>query len=234
VATEANPDAQTSPDEGELNDGVPDPDGDSTSPDPLAAPPSASEVGGGIPGLGGPHVGVPGTRSGPPDRSPAPTRAPKREFDPDQGSRAVADKMREKDKKLGLDFPGRGPIRIAFTGATYSSGTPYEGSANFSVSVSPQGKVTNVTLLSYTGGSGSAWDTVRAQAKAQLASAKLPMQSAYAKGANVGVLVKSSKKSPSGGDGVKRDGASLNFDVADIGSRATRYVSVFVNAQPVR
>jgi hypothetical protein len=209
--------------------------------DEYARPPSYGDIHGrpgmpGIPGLPGegPPTWAPGVLApiGPYDRAPAPTKAPKRKYDKDAATRVVQDGLREKDRKLGLDFPGRGPIRNAFLGAVYSAGVPHVSSASFSLSVSPSGKVTNVSLLGFSGGSASSWKLVQSTAKGSLASVKLVMRSAFAKGANVGVSVRSLQKTPGGGTG--REGATFSFDVADIGAKEQRVVTAFVNPQPVK
>ncbi len=162
----------------------------------------------------------------------APTRTKRRKYDPDAATKAVADGVRKKDRKLGLDFPGRGPIRSAFVGATYSSDAPYECRAVFGVSVNGKGKVTAVKYVTHTGGTAGTWQRVAKAAHAQLKSAKLIMKSAFKKGASVTVIVTSKKKTPGGG--TSRDGATIKFDVTDIGARATRLVSASVSPTPVK
>ena len=140
--------------------------------------------------------------------------------------------MRKQERKLGLDFPGRGPIRSAFVSAVYSGGVPHVSSANFALSVSPEGKVTAVSLLGFTGGSASSWRKVKQAAEAQLKSATLVMKSAFKKGANVGVIVRSNKRTPGGG--TNREGATFSFDVTDIGAKDVRVVSAIVSPSPVK
>lgn len=176
--------------------------------------------------------GAPGVFTDGGEGPAAPTQTKKRKYDPDAATKAVADGVREKDKKLGLDFPGRGPIRSAFVSATYSSDAPYECQAMFGVSVDSKGTVTNVSYVSHTGGTAGTWKKVAASAHAQLKSAKLVMKSAFKKGATVSVVVVSKKKTPGGG--TSRDGATINFDVADIGAKATRIVSAAVAPSPVK
>jgi hypothetical protein len=163
---------------------------------------------------------------------PAPTTAPERKYDREAATAVLQDGVREKQRKLGLDFPGRGPIRTAFVSAVYSSDAPYVCSANFAVSVDKGGKITAVSLLGYTGGSAATWSTVLSLAKGSLKSATLPMKSAFAKGANVGVTVRSIQRTPAGG--TSRDGLKINFDPSDIGAKATRMVTASVNPQPVK
>ena len=176
--------------------------------------------------------GAPGIFTDGPDGPAAPTRTKPRKYDPDAATKAVADGVRAKDRKLGLDFPGRGPIRSAFVGATYGSDAPYDSSAVFGVSVDPKGNVTAVQYMSHTGGTAGTWTGVAKSAHAQLKSAKLVMKSAFKKGAVVSVIVTSKKKTPGGG--TSRDGATINFDVADIGAKATRIVSASVVPSPIQ
>lgn len=235
----ASPDDQRAPyDPGEV---VTAPEGAEGVNDEYARPPTMGEMSAmpGVPGI----PGMPGDGSwtwtpgalppvAPIDGSAAPTQTPRRTYDKDAATRVVQDGIRAKESKLGLDFPGRGPIRSAFVSAVYSGGVPYLSSANFALSVSPGGKVTAVSLLGFSGGSASDWRRVKQSAHAQLKSTKLVMKSAFSKGANVSVSVKSSKKTPGGG--TKREGATFSFDVTDIGAKETRVVTAFVNPQPVR
>ena len=201
-------------------------------------PPSADDLYGtrpipGLPGSNPAWRSVPGVL---PDSTstalPAPTKAPERQYDRQAATKVIQDGIRAKERKLGLDFPGRGVISGAFTGAVYSSDAPYTCSASFAVAVSPKGTVTNVALLGFSGGDSATWKAVTKIAKGSLKSAKLPMKSAFAKGATVGVTVRSSVRTPSGG--ANRDGAKINFDVTDIGAKATRHVTAFVNPQPIK
>ena len=235
----AEPEPETTPyDPGEV---ITAPDGAEGVEDEYMRPPTMSELSGlpgvpGIPGMpgDGPWAPVPGALPpvGPIHDDPAPTKAPKRTFDEQAANRAVQDGMRKKERKLGLDFPGRGPIRAAFVSAVYSGGVPHVSSANFALSVSPAGKVTAVSLLGFTGGSASSWRKVKQAAEAQLKSVTLVMKSAFKKGANVGVIVRSSKRTPGGG--TNREGATFSFDVTDIGAKEIRVVSAIVSPSPVK
>ena len=162
---------------------------------------------------------------------PAPTSAPRKTYDRGAATKVIQDSVRAKDRKLGLDFPGRGPIRAAFVSAVYGSDAPYDCSASFSLMVDRNGKVTTVTLGGYAGGDSSTWQAVLKSAKAQLAAATLPMKSAFAKGALVGVNVRSQLKMPGGG--TSRDGATISFDVTDLGAKETRVVTAAVSARPI-
>lgn len=207
---------------------------DGADPDPFGAPPSLADVNGAGNGMGSYDLPSPIVPDGNGKLSPAaPTKAPKRKYDPEKGTKFVKDGVREGDKKLGLDFPGRGIIRNAFVAAVYSSDAPYTCTANFSVTVSPKGKVTDVSLVGYNGGAASTWAAVRKSAKAQLAAASLVMKSGYSKGAIVGVVVRSEERATSNSGGISRDGAGAKFDISEIGSRRTRYVSAGVNPQPL-
>lgn len=235
----ADPDAQQPPyDPGEVMTAA---EGAEGVEDEYMRPPTMGELSGmpgvpGIPGMpgDGPWAPVPGALPpiGPIHDDPAPTKAPKRTYDKEAANRAVQDGMRKQESKLGLDFPGRGPIRAAFVSAVYSGGVPHVSSANFALSVSPAGKVTAVSLLGFTGGSASSWRKVKQAAEAQLKSATLVMKSAFKKGANVGVIVRSSKRTPGGG--TNREGATFSFDVTDIGAKDIRVVSAIVSPSPVK
>jgi hypothetical protein len=164
--------------------------------------------------------------------SPAPRKTKKRKYDRDAPTAAVQDEIRKKDAKLGLDFPGRGPIRSAFVSATYSSDSPYDASAVFALSVNPEGKVTSVSYVNHSGGKTSTWKRVGRVAHKQLKGVKLVMKSAFAKGAAVTVIITSKKKTPGGG--TSRDGATIHFDTSDIGAKETRVVSAAVAPVPIK
>jgi hypothetical protein len=221
-------------------DAVQPPDEDNSFPtspdrqdDPFNRPPSRRDVDGiGIPGIGDGTAYLP-DNGGARDRPGAPTKAPARTFDPESGTKAVQDEMRKKDSKLGLDFPGRGPIRAAFVGAVYSSGAPDVCNAVFSLSVSPSGKVTDVSLGAFTGGDPQIWAAVRKIAKAELAGVTLVMRGAFSKGANVSVMVKSERKSVSGSGSGWNGGTGADFDITEIGTKDVRSVVAIINPQPV-
>jgi hypothetical protein len=233
----ANPPVDPPPnDAGDILDANPDAPG--TVNDEYTRPPSAGDIWGppGVPGLGPGHEvwrdyagAIPDTPS---TALPAPTAAPERTYDRQAATKVLQDGIRAKDRKLGLDFPGRGVIRSAFVGAVYSSDAPYVSSANFSLSVDKGGKVTNVSLLGFSGGSAGTWKTVQNTAKGSLSGARLPMKSAFAKGAVIGVTVRSIVRTPTGG--TKREGLKISFDPSDIGAKATRMVSAHVNPQPIK
>ena len=200
-------------------------------------PPTAEELYGppGRPGIGpgGEVWRQPGVIPDAPSTAlPAPTKAPERQYDRQAATKVLQDGVRSKDRKLGLDFPGRGPIRSAFVSAVYSSDAPYTCSAGFSLTVNRSGKVTDVTLIGFSGGSAATWKTVTKTARGALAGATLPMKSGFAKGAVVGVKVSSQVRTPAGG--TSREGLTINFDPSDIGAKATRLVSAFVNPQPIQ
>jgi hypothetical protein len=115
--------------------------------------------------------------------------------------------------------------------ATYSSDAPYECQAVFALSVSPAGKVTAVSYVSHSGGTAGTWKSVGKAAQGALKGAKLVMKSAFSKGAAVTVVITSKKKTPGGG--TSRDGTTINFDVADVGAKATRVVGASVSAVPI-
>ena len=200
-------------------------------PDVYGRAPTAAEVG----GPGGPGAGPLWTRPGMvPGESgagrAAPTRTPQRTHDPHAGTKALKAAMRKKDSKLGLDLPAASAIAAVIRGAVRASETPYECTASLTVTLSGGGKVTAVSLNSFSGGSPGAWQNVRKLVLAQLKGSSFPMKSAYAKGAIIGFGITSAKKSPGGGTG--RSGLTLKFDVTDIGAHATRSVKVGWSSRP--
>jgi hypothetical protein len=208
---------------------------DSTADD-YGRPPTREEMDGlaGVPGFGGRQAWqYPG--GVPPDdaRSPgAPTKTPRRTFDPDRGTKILDSGVRAKDSRLGLDFPGGSVIKSAIADSVRASDAPYVSSGSFAVSVNPQGRVTKVTLVSFSGGESSVWQAIAKSAQARLAGRTLPMKSSFAKGAMVAVQVRSDQKRPGGG--TSRDGATFSFDVTDIDSRPVRVVTSSASATPVK
>ncbi len=200
-------------------------------PDPFHTPPSMYEV----PGANGPgQFGMlpPGVL--PPDHSgptAAPTKTSKRTYDHDAARRAVDKGMRSKDAQLGLDFPAASAIAAVLRESVRASDAPYECSGSFSVTVSAAGKVTAVGLGGFSGGDSGTWQSIRKSALAQLSSRVFEMKSSFAKGAMVGVSIKSEQKMPGGGVG--RQGATFSFDVADVGAKPIRVVSMSFSAKPI-
>jgi hypothetical protein len=191
------------------------------------------------PGVGqnGPIYNDPSLFEMPQTGPAAPKKAPKgRKVDRNVANRVLKDKLREEDKKLGLDFPAGGTIASIFKAAVQGSDTPAEASASFAVALGPGGKVKSVTFLSASAGNESQWKAIAASVKGALASQKLAMNGDYAKGANVSVRVLSKMTMPSGA----KPGAGLElsltqkFDVADIGARPVRVVSASASATPVQ
>jgi hypothetical protein len=73
---------------------------------------------------------------------------------------------------------------------------------------------------------------VRSDAKAQLAGRTFMLKSAFKKGATLSVNVSARMTTPTGG-GTTRDGATVSFDVTNIGAKPRRSVVVAVAAIPV-
>ncbi len=203
-----------------------------TAIDPMSRPPSQYEVGGpglGVPGLGGlPFGTLPPEATG---RNPAPTETNRRTHEPEAARRAIDRGMRVKDAQLGLDFPGASAIGAVLRDAVRGSDAPFDCQGSFSVTVNPAGRVTAVSLGSFTGGDPGTWQSIRKQALAQLKSRVFEMKSSFARGAMVGVTIRSEHKMPGGG--VSRQGASFSFDVADVGAKPVRVVSMSFSARPV-
>ncbi|MBM4358619.1 MAG: hypothetical protein FJ096_10985 [Deltaproteobacteria bacterium] len=200
--------------------------------DPMGRPPSQYEVGGpglGLPGLGSLPLGaLPSDARG---RNPAPTETLRRTHEPEAARRAIDRGMRVKDAQLGLDFPGASAIGAVLRDAVRGSDAPFECQGSFSVAVSPDGRVTSVNLGGFRGGDPGTWQIIRKQALAQLKSRVFEMKSSFARGALVGVTIRSEHKMPGGG--VSRQGASFSFDVADVGAKPVRVVSMSFSARPV-
>jgi hypothetical protein len=212
-----------------------------TTPDPGGAdeygrPPSRSDIDRlpGIPGLNGtqawqyPGGILPDERGG----RAAPTRAPKRQYDPQRATKVLEAGQRAQDSKLGLHFPGGPVIADAIKSAVRASDAPFVSGGQFVVSVNAQGKVTKVQLVGHKGGGSSTWQAIRKSAQAALAGRTLPLKSSFAKGAMVSVVVSSDQKMPGGG--TSRQGTTFNFDVTDIDARPVRVVTASWHAQPIK
>lgn len=210
-------------------DRFPSPDGPPSG-DPMGRPPSLYEVGG--PGTGGlgtlPFGVLPTDRSG---RNPAPTETHKRTYEVDAAQRSIDRGLRVKDAQLGLDFPAASAIAAVLREAVRAGETPFECQGSFTVTVSASGRVTAISLGGYAGGDPATWQIVRKHALAQLSSRVFEMKSSFSRGALVGVTVRSEQKMPGGGVG--RQGASLSFDVADVGAKPMRVVSMSFTARPL-
>lgn len=214
-----------------------DPTTDPGLPSEYYAPPSRGELDGHSgrpPGLGGGRLWqrYPGALPDEPlQMLPAPTQTPRRTVDRQRATKILRDGVRAQDRKLGLDFPGASAIASVIRSAVRASDAPFDCTGSFAVTVNAQGRVTQVGLNGYTGGSASTWQAVQKAVKAQLAGRAFPLKSTFAKGAMVSVTVRSQVKMPGGGTG--RNGATLSFDVTDVNARPTRVVSVGFSARPV-
>lgn len=167
----------------------------------------------------------------------APTQTPKtKKVDRDKANVVIKDELRKKDKELGLDLPAAGTIASLIKSAMQASDAPGDARATFVVSLGPGGKVNSVQAVSFAGGSKSTYDGIAASVKAALASQKLTLTGDYAKGATVSVAAVSKMRMPSG---AKTDaGIELSltqtFDVADIGAKPVRVVTVSFSSSPVK
>ena len=198
----------------------------------MSRPPSQYEVGGpgmGVPGLSGLPIGaVPPDRV---DRNPAPTETQKRHYEVETVRRSIDKGIRVKDAQLGLDFPAASAIAAVLRDTVRSSDAPFDCQGSFSVTVSPSGKVTALGLGGFAGGDPATWQSSRKRALAQLSSRVFEMKSSFARGALVGVTIRSEHKMPGGG--LSRQGASFSFDVADVGAKPVRVVSMSFSAKPI-
>jgi len=200
-----------------------------------APPPALGRTG--MPGLGEPgNPGVwawPGVMPSGPDNADeaAPTRAPARQFDEDQGTKAMKRAMRHKDKTLGIDRPWAASIASVIVAAVRASDTPHESRGSFSVRLGASGAVEGVSLIASTGGPASIWQGVAASAAGQLKGRSYALSSNYAKGAVVVVTAVSAVKMPGGG--TSRSGATVSFDVSDVGARPMRVVSRSISVHAI-
>lgn len=212
----------------------------STEPGPseYSMPPSRAEIDGPgsalPPGVGGPELWrrYPGAIPSPDRGLPAPTTTPRRKHDPERATRLIQDGQRSHDRALGLDFPGGATVKRVVQNAVLGSEVPFPSGAAFSIAVNKQGRVTAVNLTGHSGGTSADWGAVRKNVMAQLASTTFALKSSFAKGATLSVNVNAAMKTVGGG--TSRDGATVSFDVTDIGARPKRYVAVTVAAVPVR
>lgn len=181
----------------------------------------------GLPGLGpgGPIYLNPGVLA-PMAAAPAPTAGEKRVVDPGIASKVISDALKDKDKKLGLDLPAAGTIASIVADVVRSSSTPNDSRGTIEVRLGPKGQVLGVRVVSSTGGAADVWAGVASSISSRLSGKGLMMTEQYAKGATVYVEVSSKMGLPSGTkDRIKREGAGATYDIADLGSHATRKVS---------
>jgi hypothetical protein len=139
--------------------------------------------------------------------------------------------IQAKDRTLGLDLPAAAAIAAVVGGAVRAAETPPECVARVAVALGGDGRLQNVSLLSYSGGGSGAWQQVVRSVRAQLAARTFSMKSVFSKGAIVTVTVRSRMRMPSGNGG--REGLGLTFDPSNIGSRPKRLVTTGVNVQAV-
>ncbi len=201
-------------------------------PDPMHTPPSWHEVGGpGEPGSVGLPPGVlPPDQA---DRGAAPTKTSKRHYDKDAARASIDKGIRRKDQQLGLDFPAASAIASVLRDGVRASDAPDECQGSFAVTVSPSGKVTAISVGSFSGGDATSWNMAKKYALAQLSSRIFEMRSSFAKGAMVGVTVVSRREMPGGGPGISRQGAGLGFDETAIAAKPIRKVSYSFSAKPI-
>lgn len=217
-----------------------DPIADPAAPGDFSAPPNVFDA---PPPFGTPYVpGAPGSPAiwaqpgivaMSPDTSGgrAPTQAPRREFDEEQGTKAVARAMRAKDKRSTIDRPWASAIGSIVVGAVRASDAPHESRGTFTVSISGGGVVQSVRLVAKSGGPADIWKGVEANIAASLKSRTFAMGSNFSKGAVVTVTAISAVKMPGGGVG--REGTTLSFDVSDIGAKPTRVVSRSISVHAI-
>jgi hypothetical protein len=161
--------------------------------------------------------------------------------DPKLAGRLIADAVREKDRKLGLDLPGAGTILSIVKDAVRGSNTPEFAKATFEVRIAPGGRVKSVKVLSSSAGVLGDWNAVASTVSGRLASNNFPLPESFAAGAIVTVNVISQLQMPDGsvsgrpsvGGGAGNSiGGSMTFDTANIGARPKRHVGGSVSARP--
>jgi hypothetical protein len=130
-----------------------------------------------------------------PDVSPRPLvpRAPG-----DIGGQLLRDDLRKHDHELGLDTPAGGAVVTAVETAVRSSQTPGDAKSNFDVRIDAAGRVSGVTVVSYTAGDAAAWAGVVSAVSGALSGKALPVRGAGAKGAVIHVAVESKVVYPAG------------------------------------
>ncbi len=209
-----------------------DPDPGST-PDPNEWGPSDAE---GIPGIDRPIWEDPSLLALDSRGAPAETKAPKgKQVTAASVNKALKAELLKNDKKLGLGLPAAGTVASIFKAAVESSDAPGNATASYTVALGPGGKVKSIKFNSASAGNSSTWEGIARTVKGALASQKLNLSGDWARGAVIAIAVTSKIKMPSGSE----VGAGLEFsleqkfDVADIGARPTRVVSVGADASPV-
>jgi hypothetical protein len=194
------------------------------------APPSGPDV----PGLNGrPVWQTPGVLPGVASAAPAPTTTPsERRIDRDTATKVLGTLLNEKNHATGVDLPGAGTIAERVKEAVWGSDVPAVSRCSFQVRLSPAGKVIGVSAMGWTAGSPEIWQRVAALATAKFAGFALAMNGAFATGAIVTVRVVSALTLPAGGNGPSRSGASLSFDLTDIGAKPHRTISASFSVTP--
>lgn len=227
-------------------DGVPSPDGTEglgegggEEPDP-GSDPNPNEWGPtdgeGIPGIDRPIWEDPELLALDTRGAPAETKLPKgKRVDAASVNKSLKGEILKNDKKLGLGFPAGGTVASIFKAAVEGSDAPGNSTASFTVALGPGGKVKSIKFNSASAGNASTWEGIARTVKGALASQKLNLSGDWARGAVIAIAVTSKIKMPSGSE----VGAGLEFsleqkfDVADIGARPTRVVSVGHDSSPV-
>ncbi|MBK7582828.1 MAG: hypothetical protein IPI67_21870 [Myxococcales bacterium] len=133
--------------------------------------------------------------------------------------------LEARDRERGL---ARGGLIATHARSAAISLGPAEGTATFVVDTDADGKVQAVTLSEARG--GASWTRVRAALTRALATRRLRVPRG-ARGLRVSIRVEAKVQLPSGsrpGDSVRAKGPGAEFDVADIGARASRVVSARV------
>jgi hypothetical protein len=197
----------------------------------------------GVPGIGtGPLWAIPGVVPEATTPKPAPTTiAAAPPTDPKLAGRLISDVVREKDKLLGLDFPGAGTVASVVSEAVRGSNTPDVSRATFEVRIGPSGQVTSVKVIRSSAGVMGDWAAVASAVQGRLSGRSFTLPGAFASGAIITVEVNSDLRYPdgstSGRPGVSAGGGdsiggSVNFDASNIGARPKRQVRAYPSARP--
>lgn len=203
--------------------------------DPLLPDTGGGGVLTGPPGLNGrPVWTMPGVvpESGRPAPAPTTPGTP-REVDKNIAGKVLTERLRDRDKNLGIDLPAAGSVATAIKNAVQGSDAPNDGRATFIVQLSPTGQVLDVRLASASAGSQDVWQRAAQAAAARLRGKTLTMTGAYKNGATVYVDVTSAILMPDGSKGgVKRQGMGGTFDLANLGANASRVVKTSFRVVP--
>jgi hypothetical protein len=158
-------------------------------PDEYLRPPQASE----IPGL---HVALAAAPPAPPPRA-APREIAPRIDDPYVAGRVLRRGVYERDKLHGVDLPGSAAVASAL-GATVRSRTPVVSLGVFRAVIGADGRLAEIVLVDFMGGTADGWQRAAEEAAIRLASRHFTLRSPFERGAVVTVRIEQCAALPSG------------------------------------